>query len=445
MLIRFIVNNIYSFGKQTEFNMLPNTRYKTLNHHKYNACGIELLKMTSLYGANAAGKSNFVKAIELFQEIVVKGKLPFDLKARKFKFNGQLTGPILFAIEFIQDGVPFNYGMKINDNVILTEELYISGLGKGKDELLFERNTNNSGQTKLVFPKDFYKDQKNKIMVELIEESISKPTEPILKLLTTLNNPNFDKAKLAFSWFKDRLQIIQPETKIMALAHLIDLDESFKNFTQSMLCSFDVGIKSINSVKLHFEDFSKDMDDDEKNNILNKLEDSSIKMIGIMQKGKEFVVAKENDKIYVKQLKLGHGDENEVKFDLTEESDGTIRLLDLIPAFRAIVEDYNVYVIDEIERSIHPLLMKKMIEKFSLDEKTKGQLIFSTHESNLLDQSVFRKDEIWFAEKDIKGCTDLYSLSDYKEHNTIDIQKGYLNGRYGSIPFLANLDDLNWH
>ena len=444
MLIRFIVNNVYSFGKQTEFNMLPNARYKTLEHHKYNACGIELLKMTSLYGANAAGKSNFVKAIQLLQNIVIDGKLPFEINEHKFKLSDSTNEPILFAIEFIHENIPFYYALQIYNEIIQQEELYISGVGKKMDKLVFERKTNQLEQTKIVFEKSFYNNQKNIVMAELIEESICKPNEPILKLLTTLNNTNFEKAKLAFAWFKKRLQIIQPETKIMALAHLIDHDESFKNFTQSMLCSFDVGIKSIDSAKQDFEDFTKDMDDDKKNQILNKLKEFP-SMVGLRQKGKEFVVAKENDKIYVKQLKLGHGDKDDIKFDLTEESDGTIRLLDLIPAFRAIVEDYNVYVIDEIERSIHPLLMKKMIEKFSLDEQTKGQLVFTTHESNLLDQSIFRKDEIWFAEKDKNGSTDLYSLSDYKEHNTIDIRKGYLNGRYGSIPFLANLEDLNWH
>lgn len=130
---------------------------------------------------------------------------------------------------------------------------------------------------------------------------------------------------------------------------------------------------------------------------------------------------------------------------MQEESDGTVRLLDLVPAFRDLVQKKKVYFIDEIERSLHPLLIKNLIKKFSEDKDTKGQLIFTTHESNLLDQDIFRQDEIWFAEKDNTGSTDLYSLSSFKEHKTIDIQKGYLSGRYGSIPFLGNLQDLNWH
>ncbi len=132
------------------------------------------------------------------------------------------------------------------------------------------------------------------------------------------------------------------------------------------------------------------------------------------------------------------------KFTATEESDGTRRLLDYLPALFEAINSRRVYLIDEIERSIHPLLIKELIRKFSHDEHTSGQLIFSTHESNLLDQDIFRPDEIWFAEKNKEGATELYPLSEFKEHHTIDIRKGYLNGRYGGIPFLGNLKDLNW-
>jgi AAA15 family ATPase/GTPase len=171
-------------------------------------------------------------------------------------------------------------------------------------------------------------------------------------------------------------------------------------------------------------------------------------MIGLRShNGDEIIIVKENNKIWVKTLKVGHiGKRNKsVFFNLDEESDGTVRLLDFVPAFKNVISDQKVYIIDEIERSIHPLLIKELVQKFSADSMTKGQLIFSTHESQLLNQEIFRQDEIWFAEKNNDGSTDLYSLNDFKEHKTIDIQKGYLNGRYGSIPFLGNLKDLKWH
>ena len=158
-------------------------------------------------------------------------------------------------------------------------------------------------------------------------------------------------------------------------------------------------------------------------------------------------MVKEGDEVFAKRLLLEHRGEDGLhyEFRLEEESDGTLRLLDFIPAFQEVTFEQKVLVIDELERSIHPLMAKELVNKFSQDAETKGQLIFTTHESNLLDQSIFRQDEIWFAEKDKTGSTDLYSLSDFKEHNTTDIRKGYLNGRYGAVPFLANLQDLNWH
>lgn len=164
------------------------------------------------------------------------------------------------------------------------------------------------------------------------------------------------------------------------------------------------------------------------------------------QDGDNVVVVEEEGSLYVKQLKTEHLDSqgNSIEFDLMEESDGSIRLIDYLPVLEDVYNRDITYIIDEIERSIHPLLIKEVISKFSADTNTKGQLIFSTHESNLLDLSIFRQDEIWFVEKNHSQSTDLYSLSDFKEHNTLDIRKRYLAGRYGSIPFLANLSDLNW-
>lgn len=153
----------------------------------------------------------------------------------------------------------------------------------------------------------------------------------------------------------------------------------------------------------------------------------------------------EGDLAYVYRLYFKHeGIDDDVKFYFNDESDGTKRLFEYVALFKDIVDKNVVYIIDEIERSIHPTIIKELIHKFSSEEKTKGQLIFSTHESNLLDQEIFRQDEIWFVEKDEHGTSNIYPLSDFKVHHTKNIQKGYLNGRYGAIPFTGNLKDLKW-
>jgi AAA15 family ATPase/GTPase len=431
--------------------MIPNNRLKTLLHHKYSFNEFELLKMASIYGANGSGKSNLIKAIKWLKTIVVDEKIPSQVKNGSFKFiekkeSGNLKQ--VFGIEFLQDDIPFYYAIEILENIILTEELYISGLGSSTDELIYERKTNKEGITVINFLPSFERDEKSQVLKQVLIEDFVKPNESILKLLSNRDNEYLQNTKKAFKWFEETLEIITPDSHPAALAHRIDTDSQFKSYAEDIMCSFHVGISGINSNKKNLKEFLGKDNEDKLDELIKSTEESPRKMIGLRSKrGDELIIVKEENEFYIKQLQLEHKGKNDIKaeFDLEEESDGTIRLLDFIPAFHSLVSKHRVYLVDEIERSIHPLLIKELIKKFSLDEASQGQLIFTTHESNLLDQELFRQDEIWFAEKDKGGVTDLYSLSDFKEHKTIDIRKGYLNGRYGSIPFLANLQDLNWH
>lgn len=449
MLIRFVVENLFSFGERTEFNTISNNHLKTLDHHKYNMNGLNLLKISSIYGANGAGKSNLVKSLELFQQLVTKEEIPFGVKEAQFKFDSDINDKKqILAVEFIQDDSAFYYGIEILNNLVLNEELYLSGLGNKGDKLIFERKTNKDEITEIKFLETFEKDEKNQLLRSILLEEFVKPNKPVFKLLSNRDNKYFKDVKKAFNWFEDTLQIINPEAKPGALAHRIEKDKKFKKYAEDIMCSFNIGITSLNSEATNINDFFGEDNQNLIKEISKNVEASPKKMIGLRsRRGDEVVIVKEGDKVWVKQLIMGHSGKNDkpALFRLEEESDGTIRLLDFIPAFQELLSSKKVFIIDEIERSIHPLLIKELVKKFSLDSDTKGQLIFTTHESNLLDQEIFRQDEIWFAEKDKNSSTNLYSLGDFKEHKTIDIRKGYLNGRYGSIPFLANLQDLNWH
>lgn len=449
MLIRFLVENFFSFGERKEFTMIPNKRLRTLLHHKYNENDFEILKIASIYGANGSGKSNLVKSLDLFQKFVIgKTSLP-RIKETKFKFNEDLKNANqILAIDFIQDSVPFYYAIEINDSRIATEELYLSGLGIKEDELIFERKANIDNKTDIVFSEEFENDEKSQILKSVILEDFVKPGEPILKILSNRDNKFLQNAKLAYKWFDQTLQILKPYSKPSALAHKVDVDNEFKNYAKDLMCSFNLGVSDLVSEKKEIQDYFGEDNINDVSEIINDLKNKPEQIIGLRSNnGDEIILVNEGEKIVVKSLKIGHiGKKNkQVLFDLNEESDGTVRLLDFVPAFKSVISNKKVYIIDEIERSIHPLLIKELVQKFSLDENTKGQLIFTTHESNLLNQDFFRSDEIWFTEKNRDGSTDLYSLNDFKEHKTIDIQKGYLNGRYGSIPFLGNLQDLNWH
>lgn len=446
MLVRFVLKNFLSFGKEKEFHFLPNTRLKTLQDHLYHVEGIDLLKLTALYGANGAGKSNLVYGLTMLQNLVLSGEVTQNFKNSQFKFQqDKANTPQVLAIEFIQQGIAFYYAIELRNGIIITEELYQSGLGKKEDILIFERKTDTSNKTSLLFSKDFEKSKKNQMLKEILLQEFVKPDKPILKLIANRDSKELQIVKKAFDWFENSLQIITPEIRIGYLPERLDKDEKFRNYFKDLVCTFHVGIKDVVIKKERIETFFGNDDKEDLDIILRDLENSNHDALPL---GRGINIVKENDEVLVKILHFKHENAqgSEAIFNLLEESDGTVRLLDFIPVFRALILEQKVFVIDEIERSLHPLLIKELVRKFSLDSNTKGQLLFTTHESNLLDQEIFRQDEIWFAEKDETGNTDLYSLNTFKgEHKTIDIQKGYLSGRYRAIPFLGNLQDLNWH
>lgn len=163
--------------------------------------------------------------------------------------------------------------------------------------------------------------------------------------------------------------------------------------------------------------------------------------------GRRFAMLREESgELTLLKLKARHqlADTGEhIDFEIENESDGTRRLMDLLPALLHSKTSEKVYLIDEIDRSMHPLLSRMFLQAY-LDDKNcgRGQLIITTHESQLLDRKILRRDEIWFAEKDKSGGSHIYSLAEFKVRNDLKLGKGYLDGRFGAVPFFGNLDNL---
>jgi len=416
-----------------------------LNHHKYERSGIEILKLTALYGANGSGKSNLIHSISLLKTMLLNGIIPNSINHQKFKLSKSAAAqPAELAIEFFAGKLIYYYSVSIN-NGIIADEYFSSNDPEQNDELIFHRQYKD-GKTTIKFSDQFEKDEQE--LKKVIEADLLKPHQPLFTLLNSISNTAFDDVKIAFGWFQRSLTIIYPETKARGLVLEIDSKTGFKEFAEELMRSFNTGIANLKvEVKTLEEFFGKDNPKiDEIRTILNNAPEESIRIAPSQSVKEEAFIMSENGKVISKRLLFEHkGEKNEnIEFGIEEESDGTRRLLEYVPALNAIIANSQTFIIDEIERSIHPLIIKELIKKFSHDESAKGQLIFSTRESNLLDQEIFRTDEIWFAEKNMQGSTKLYSLSDFKEHNTIDVRKGYLNGRYGAIPFLGSLQDLNW-
>ncbi len=448
MLIRLVINNFLSFGEEREFNMLPNERYAKLPDHKYKAGPISVLKLAAIYGANAAGKSNMVKALGLITHLVHTESVPPRIGGWHFrldKINRQK--PTTIAVEFQAQTKAYIYAVQIVGTTLIAEELYTSGLGLKEDELVFERTVHKS-QVKIRFNDIFYQEEKNKVLQGLLEDSLLVPDKPAIKYLTTLKVPQLGIIQEALDWLTQSLKVIGPDDPARALAYFMGKDETLLTYANKMIQAYSLGIDGIHITKTSLQDFFGRDSVKQIDEIKNHLSRAGTGMITMTNAGgNEYTIVKEGEDIFVQQLQtvhLGGAGLKEI-FSLDHESDGSRRLLDFIPVFQEVVLKPVVYVIDEIERSLHPAIIKELITKFSEDSETQGQLIFTTHESNLLDQALLRRDEIWFAEKDSFGSTDLYSLSKFKEHHTIDIQKGYLNGRYGGIPFIGNLEQLNWH
>lgn len=222
-------------------------------------------------------------------------------------------------------------------------------------------------------------------------------------------------------------------------------DKDFQTSATKLLDFFDTGISDIRRIEIKREEI--DVPKGVQDKLVADLEPG--KTVTITSEGENqtyFIDMDKNGVLkYYKQKTVHHDDKgNEVIFEEDEESDGSIRLLDFIPMLIDLKHYDDVFLIDEIDRSLHPMLSQKLLECYFsiLSDEKNTQLIFTTHESNLLDLKTIRADEVWFIEKDKEGASHLTSLAEYKPRE--DVRKGYLQGRYGAIPFFAPVKSLNW-
>ena len=165
MLIRFYIDNLLSFGCGKEFDMLPSPRYTRLVHHKYKINDFSILKLSAIYGANGSGKSNLIQGLSILKDIITKGEVPPHLKNEKFKLSksNEEKSQVL-AIEFFKNNRAYYYGIELMNDIVKTEELYESGLGKKEDDLLFERVTDKDGKVKTKFSSEFENDNESKTL-----------------------------------------------------------------------------------------------------------------------------------------------------------------------------------------------------------------------------------------------------------------------------------------
>jgi AAA15 family ATPase/GTPase len=442
MLLRFSVSNFLSFNNQTEFNLFTGD-YRRFDNHVFRFKNkVDVLKLSAIYGANASGKSNLIHAIDYLRDCFKKGEV---IRFDDSQFKGNKGKSSTFEIEFITKNKAYIFGLEVLKGNLISEYLYVSGLG-GKDKLIFERKVNKSGKSKIEIDKNLLKSNKSKILKEHYEEKIESK-KLFIDQMEEINLDNLSKEAKNVVEYIWHIQIIFPDSRPKYLISELLNEPKFKEFTRDMLCTFDTGIKDLHIKSFDLEKYFGEDDKEFVDDVIERLDENEDSDLGLSM---DSIATIEDDKYLLKRLYIEHvGFGPDELFTLNEESDGTIRLIEfMIMLYNLIVSDsqVNVFIIDEIGRSIHPSLLKEFLYKLSNQIEIKGQLIFTTHESNLLDLKMLRPDEIWFAEKNREhGNTEFRTLAEYKKiRNDLDIRKGYLNGRFGGIPILANFEDINW-
>ncbi|PDW03360.1 AAA family ATPase [Candidatus Viridilinea mediisalina] len=447
MLIRFAVTNLLSFKERVEFTMIASSE-RIHPHHVYRTASRNhpnLVRAAVVYGANSAGKSNFVQAIKTLRQMVVRTWSPETLlPIKRFKLNpSYIQIPSEFEIEFRTQGINYLYSVSATPNVILQERLATTT--NSGEKLLFHRTTDSDRKVSVEWGRSFEQiPSKDKQFLDFVCQG----TRPNQLFLRESIERNMDYFRDPYMWFRKSLSIIEPTATYRALESRLETDEAFRNFLARVMNVAGTGITDIqmHDVDIHaVEDLPQTILEEIRENMTS---DRSVSLRNNL--GLRLFITQGADELRAAKLMTIHRDQEsatEVSFDINEESDGTQRLFDLVPMlYDLMAEDKqeSVYIVDEIGRSLHPHLTG-LIFNLHLDEAYRNQssqLIATTHETNLLDLSSLRRDEIWFVEKRNDGSSDLYSLVDFQPRYDKDVQHDYLLGRYGGIPFIGNVHRL---
>ncbi|MGI6794505.1 AAA family ATPase [Bacteroides sp. KG68] len=448
MLIRFVITNFRSYGLETEFNMLPSQNVRRNDWHVHSdAPGVPVLRTAVIYGANGAGKSCLVRAIGRLQTMVIHGFLPPVASRDANKYAGAKE-PVTLEIEFKTGKGQYSYGVSYRGNICVEEWLYST---KRTPKCIFERKRDNvTGKTKITLLPTKKEDAKNKMLVSLLEENILKSNELLLSKYDVVKEAQM---KDAYLWIVSQLHVIYPETHSTSIFDNRYTNPTFKQQSEKLIAALDLGIdelmlkdEDLESFKLSISEWPELVQGVEK--IVRRLSKAQDDSMEAMVEASTFTISirREGDKYYVRRVKSVHRvSANNYDFELKEESDGTQRIFDFLPVMQEVKGMTSTYIIDELDRSLHPSLVRALVKRVVTDKKMKGQLIFTTHDAGLLDGEIFRNDEIWFAEKDRETQNShLYTLDEFKPRTDLNLEKGYLNGRFGAIPFLAKLNELDW-
>lgn len=441
MILRATFRNIFSFKDETQISFVAgkSDKHPSQVARATTRSGISVLKNGIIYGANASGKSNIIKSISLFQKILLDQFSFRESFAFKLSDSSDKTSKV--ELEFKSEGKYYALGVEFSIKGIAEEWLY--EINSRSEKKIYERKVTREGN-------EFsFKESKMKKETYDLNNFIftsTAITDSYLSEYVRRHGKGLNEIKHAYNWIKYNLKIIFPNSRYRGLVVFTEKNKTFAYKTYELLKYFNTGITDIKRTLIKDKELAE-IPDDIINEAKSEIAPSSIAVIS-SPRSEIYYVESDNEgkvKFYKQHTIHKSKDDKDIIFNMSEESDGSKRLLDFIPMLIDFSINDAVYLIDEIDRSMHPMLTKQILEFYIslLSNERDTQLIFTTHESNLLNLDIIRSDAVWFVEKGNDGATHLTSLSEYKPRQ--DIQKGYLLGRYGAIPFFAPVETLNWN
>lgn len=418
MLIQFSVKNYRSIKDEAELQMITDAGKELLDSNTFqpNAKGASnfgLMKSAVVYGANAAGKSNIINALSKMQWLVLNSATKLQsgevLDIEPFKFSvDSINEPTEFNIDFISEGIRYQYGFSANNERVLEEWLF--AYPNGRAQTWFMREYDSEAEQY-----NWTKDSSLKGAKATWKEA----TRYNALFLSTAVQLNSKQLASIYQWFAKTLRIIG--THDLDFSNTIHQVLRKKSMQDEVLAFLRAGDLNIDDIKILLGN--------DKASLLT------------------YLTTELTDKITVE---TGHRleDGSFQYLDLKDESDGTQRMFAFAAPLVESLQDGAVVFIDELNNSLHPTMVKFLVSLFNSADSNanNAQLVFTTHETSILSQDIFRRDQVWFCEKNKAQSTTLYSLSDFKVRKGADnIERNYLSGKYGALPFInkSNLGGLH--
>ena len=451
MLIRFKVSNFLSFDDMQEISMISGKPRLKEEHVQEEDGKLKLLKFSALFGANASGKSSLLKAMVYAQNVILRGiQFSSNLYCKIHSKNKEKITTFDFEIKIDDKYYSYGFDVLLYKNEIKAEWLY--ELKDKEENKIFVREINKS----IDLNENYFIDKTSYERLKIYAMDIEKQDNVLFLTVMNKNKDalytdeknNINIFKKVYEWFSQTLTVILPGGKPIDDSYYASV-ENLEKITE-IVSKFGTGISKCKIEPIKMEELSakippqilSDVIKFTETNYMNisKQANKKIKANSFLRVNNELYIfeKKNSESMDIKTIKFEHRN-NDGEYSFSEESDGTIRLLDLIEILLNNKRN-KVYVIDELDRCLHPQLTYRFVENFLNKTDSKNvQLIVTTHESRLLNFDLLRRDEIWFANREKNGPTKLYSLEDYNERFDKKIDKAYLEGRYGGVPIFETL------